>query len=333
MHLIDLPPQEFCASPDIGRHFVAGRDGQFRMFHFPHCLVDMQTLFPVASAGRVCTAMFALYEAQKYAQYFTAEFAAELQRHPRVDLEHVFVLGGSPNYWHFLVDHLATIALLPAFAESGIAMPIVVANETLNPGYVRLLEAGCDALRIPRPQAVASAQRVMRFRDAYVPCRSPQGPRFDFLRDLGRSLQAEDGTDAPERIFIRRGNVAYRRIANEVEVERALARRFGFVGVNTGEMSPFDQVRLMRNARIVVGGHGAALANLLFGVKLEQVVELYCGATQPFFKAVCNHWGTAHSFFEGVAVGEGSIEWDPGRPDNRDFSVDAERLIEAIGDD
>lgn len=330
MHLVDLPPQVFCGSPDIGQHFVAGRNGQFRMFHFRDCLVDMQTLFPIAPGGRVCTAMFALYEEQKYAQYFSEEFAVELQRHPRVDLEYGFVLGGSPNYWHFLVDHLSTIALLPSFGESGLPMPTLVANETLTPDYVQLLETGCALLNVGRPNAVAASQRIMRFRNSYVPCRSPLGPRLDFLRDLGRSIQGEGGSSAPERIFIRRGNVSYRRIENEDEIEQALAREFGFVAVTPGDMTPFDQMKLMRNARIVVGGHGAALTNTIFGVNLKHVIELYRSATQPFFKAVCDHWGIGHHFVQGIDANARSFERDPGRPDNQDYSIDVPGLLELV---
>jgi hypothetical protein len=328
MHLVDLPPAVFCGSSDIGQHFVAGRNSQFRMFHFRDCLVDMQSRFPIAPGGRVCTGMFGLYEGQKYEPYFSDEFALELQRHTQVDLEYGFVLGGSPNYWHFLVDHLSTLALLPSFGHTGLPTPTLVANATLTPDYVRLVETVCAFLNVARPNAVAASQRFMRLRNSYVPCRSPLGPRLEFLRDLGRSIQSAAQTPSPERIFLRRGSVSRRRITNETELEGALAREFGFVAIDPGGMSAFDQMRLMRKAHLVIGGHGAALTNVIFGVDLEHVVELYGGATQPFFKAVCDHWQIGHHFVPGAGLD--AAERDPGRPDNQDYSIDVYGLLKLV---
>jgi capsular polysaccharide biosynthesis protein len=334
MRIVDVPPSIFCNAPEIGQHFVAGRNRQFRMFHFRDCRVDMRMLFPIVASGgegRVCKAMFGMYEEQKYDEYFSGDFASRLPLDAPVDREFCFVLGGIRNYWHFLVDHLSKIALLPSFPESGLPMPAMVVNDTLTEDYLRLLEAGCALLGVQRPIIVMSPKRFTRFRNSYIPCVSPLGPRLDFLRDLGRAIQSSDAKDAPERIFIRRGGASHRRIENEGELERALAREFGFVALTAGDMTPFEQINAMKSARIVIAGHGAALTNIIFGVELKHVIELYVHATQPHYKAVCDHWGIAHHFVPGTSADPEARNPAVRRPDNQDYAVDVEAMLRLAG--
>jgi capsular polysaccharide biosynthesis protein len=75
-----------------------------------------------------------------------------------------------------------------------------------------------------------------------------------------------------ERIFIARK--VSRRIVNEEEVEKFLGT-FGFVKVYFEDIPVFDQWSLARNARAVVGIHGAALSSLFFNTHAATVIELF----------------------------------------------------------
>jgi len=326
MPLADLSPQEFCSAPDIGRLYVGGHDGRLRMFHFRDCLVDMHTVFPVAPGGRACRRMFAQFEESKYDEIFSGQFLVRLPSPPPVDLEHCFVLGGSYNYWHFVMDQLSRISLLTAFPRAGATMPTVLLNDAPPAGFLALLHRGFELLDLPPFRVGTTPKRFLRLRDAYVPCLGPLEPRYGFLRDLARRIQAGSTAAGPERVFLRRGDVPKRRIVNEQEVGQALVRQHGFVAITPGEAPPLEQVMWMKDARILVGGHGAAMTNLLFAPKLGHVVELYAHSTQPFFRRACEKSGIAHRFVEGTIEAAGPER----RPDDADYHVDVSRLLEVV---
>lgn len=82
-----------------------------------------------------------------------------------------------------------------------------------------------------------------------------------FLRD---AFCTPDAIARPRRrLYVSRGDAPHRRIVNEDALADALGG-WGFETVRLGEL-PFDeQVRLFEEAEIVVGAHGAGLANLVF---------------------------------------------------------------------
>jgi capsular polysaccharide biosynthesis protein len=329
--LFDLPAAEFCRSSDIGElagiEFPATRANLY-MFKFRDCWVDVDKAFPIAAGLQTCKALFRTYADHKYGEYYSGTFAAELQAHTSVDHEDVFVLGGSDNYWHFLVDHLGKISLLRYFETTP---PPLIITQRLPPEFVQLIALACVFLRVPRPEVVSTARPILRLRNSFVPCVNDTAPRLRFLRALGVAIQAPASASvAPERIFLRRGAVAQRRVRNEDELAEGLVRNLGFVVAEPGSMSILEQINLVKNARIIVGGHGAALTNLIFAPKLNSMVELFVGHTQPFFKSACDHLDVAHYFVRGDAVGSQDSFVGHDRQDNQDYSVPACQLMTLV---
>ena len=169
MRIVDVPPAEFCNAKEIGQHYVVRASGEFRMFNFKECLIDMRQLFPFAPDGRVSKAMFGMYEDAKYDEYFSAPFADLVSRDFPIDGEHCFVLGGLRNYWHFLVDHLSKVPLLTSFRPAGFPLPTVVINPAVTPDYLQLVRAACSLLNLQPTVAVAPRQ-MLRFKNSFVPC-------------------------------------------------------------------------------------------------------------------------------------------------------------------
>ena len=52
--------------------------------------------------------------------------------------------------------------------------------------------------------------------------------------------------------------MSQRRVPNESEVEQKLIEKFDFVAVDSGAMTVLEQINLVKRAKIIVGGHGAA---------------------------------------------------------------------------
>jgi capsular polysaccharide biosynthesis protein len=88
--------------------------------------------------------------------------------------------------------------------------------------------------------------------------RGPAGPAFDM----------------PERVFILRGNRGRRRLTNEGDLLDALGK-VGFVAIDPEELGLAGALGALRHARIVVGGHGAGLANIVGSTRLAAMVEMH----------------------------------------------------------
>ena len=74
-------------------------------------------------------------------------------------------------------------------------------------------------------------------------------------------------------LYISRSRAKRRRISNEDEVFDLLKLK-GFEKVNLEELKLMDQVKLFQEARMVIGCHGAGLANIMFMQKNQTVIEL-----------------------------------------------------------
>lgn len=121
-----------------------------------------------------------------------------------------------------------------------------------------------------------------------------------------------------ELIYISRALTSWRRIVNEVEVERLLAS-YGFTTYLTEKMNIGQQVELFSRAKIVVSATGAALANLMFAQEGTHVLEISTKESDPVLGeyycpetwATCEDMGHHYSFFHGEAIARpGNVRQD-----------------------
>lgn len=100
-----------------------------------------------------------------------------------------------------------------------------------------------------------------------------------FLRDL-MAAELQPSTHSPRRLYVRRSSTGARRVRNESELRRLL-EDLRFTTVDLESLSFSEQVRLFANADVVVGPHGAGLANLAFCRPGTRVVELFARRFTP----------------------------------------------------
>lgn len=94
-----------------------------------------------------------------------------------------------------------------------------------------------------------------------------------FLSSIFGKLSFEGfNFQTPERVFISRKKT--RRLVNEDEIEQTL-QEYGFEKVYFEDLLISEQWSITRNAKVIVGMHGAALSNLVFNRKGVKVVELF----------------------------------------------------------
>ncbi|MCP4121019.1 MAG: glycosyltransferase family 61 protein, partial [Bacteroidetes bacterium] len=75
------------------------------------------------------------------------------------------------------------------------------------------------------------------------------------------------------KIYISRKNAKRRRFINNDDVEQLVAK-LGFEIINMEDYSFFEQVALLKNAKFVIGLHGAGLTNINFMQQDSSVLEL-----------------------------------------------------------
>ena len=107
----------------------------------------------------------------------------------------------------------------------------------------------------------------------------------------------------PKRIFIGRGDSKRRKLLNECEVVKRL-NDLGFLRIIPGGM-PFDkQLKFFHNAEVIVGVHGAGLANLCVTRNGASVIEIMprLGFTHAY-SIISEARGLKYSFVMGEQVG------------------------------
>jgi tetratricopeptide (TPR) repeat protein len=180
-----------------------------------------------------------------------------------------FMLGGCPNYGHWLMDYLPRIALWQG------DVPLLVNSPLLPFQRESLVSVGA------RPDLLLGLDYPGAYRVPMLLYPSLQSlwcdPRLPFqagiitwLRERFASLMAPEPRG--RKLFVTRQG-ATRRLLNGDEIER-IAEQFGFEIVACETLSFGEQVRLFSEARIIAGAHGAGLVNMVFSPPGAQVIEL-----------------------------------------------------------
>ena len=108
-------------------------------------------------------------------------------------------------------------------------------------------------------------------------------------------LGTPNGTSAvaSEKVYIQRPQSGWRHILNEDDVHQNLVAR-GFLVVRPAERPFTEQIDVFRRASLIVGQHGAGLANLLFAPRAS-VVELVGDYGGPEYASMCSALGNAYT--------------------------------------
>jgi hypothetical protein len=192
----------------------------------------------------------------------------------------VLVSPESHNYYHWLSDVLPRIRLYEEVLDQ--VDHFCIASNVPQKFLDVLTEFGIPKERI----CFVNEKEKLHFDHLYVSSlpgsegRSPQWA-VDYLRSKLIKVPA-DGLPA-KNIYFKRGANANRKILNEDVIITDLAAN-GFEIIDPDELSLYEQVGLMQQARIVVGAHGAALSNLVFCREGAAVIELF---SPDYFRTDC----------------------------------------------
>ncbi len=261
---------------------------------------------------------------------------------PPVALPHnnVFDLRrNTPENWaHFLNNHLPIV--FRVCTELGIspADTLLVLPAGI-PDYIKGA-AGVFGIDVLATDALLEGDGLHYDVDPWTGVRAQRAAWVEtpFVHNVLTSIDAGSGTaDLPERVFLsRRGS---RAPLNEAELMAWLEPK-GFVRVYPEDLSPSDQIRLFRQAEVMVAVHGAGLAPLLYtqgGGRLRKLVEvLHAGHMTDNFRVMAEQVGCDWIGVRGRLKPEYIRPAYDFRQDFRDYSldnfeVDLAALEEAFG--
>lgn len=228
---------------------------------------------------------------------------------------------GDDNYGHWLVEIMPRLGLARLKCHvSGLAIPSVdgamksVIHESLNL---------CDKLKTT-PRFELKKNEVVFFKEIILVSGATQHGSYMsplMISEIDNAIQHIDGVNN-EKIFISRRGTA-RNIANQNEIEETL-KECGFSIINPASMNFIDQIRLFKNAKIIIGVMGAGMTNIVFAERGARIINL-SPATMPdtFFYFLSIHKGHIYSEIRGKNVVD-TKSWDT------EFIIDRDDLISEI---
>lgn len=278
---------------------------------------------PITADRAICLERHRMYSVGKYAGLSSSRALADALDVPwPAPMRDGIVFAGAATHWHFLIDGLGTLRGL-----AGLGPRTVYVDRNFSDGQIEFLlafarAAGCDEFRA----VVRLGGEFFRFDDCVFPCRSEIAEAVDWVRSV-LGVARPRPTPGPARLFVVRNRAEVRRLVNQERIGALLKERFGFETVDPAAMSLEEQRIAFGSARVIVGPHGAGLANAIFAARPVLLAELYHSTQQQFYGALAAVLGAAYLPVQGESVAQEALAR---RPDNADYRVDAQALVAAL---
>ena len=170
------------------------------------------------------------------------------------------------NWYHWLLDVLPRAALLPISEDADVRV-LTPAKLTRAQEETLALVGVHEERRYPYVGRHVVADELV-FPSLIAPTGNPPRWALEWLRErlVGEPKRHD------RRIYVSRADASMRRVANESDLIPLLAER-GFETLLPGELGLQDQLRAFAEAEVVLGPHGAGLANLCASSRAT-VIEL-----------------------------------------------------------
>lgn len=219
------------------------------------------------------------------------------------------------NWFHFLIETLPRLFLIPANLDS--TVPVIISG--------RVPKTGIQALRLitSRDITVVDENSITEIEKAYVPGpviyhpdtqflwgkTRKQDINFEALWLLRNRILENLWSDNEQRLTYWPRVSQYRTILNSKRIISTLSK-LGFKVVNPGGLSFSQQVQSVLESRFLVADGGALMANFIFakeGTRITVLVSKFGGAyAMPKFLG--EEFGAKVSILTGTAVGFGRAD-------------------------
>lgn len=237
------------------------------------------------------------------------------------------LIGGSTNYYHWLIDFFPRFHLLEKAGIPFRSTPIIV-NNRLTHFQLETL----DLLGICREQMIeVDTGQVVEVGNLVIPAILSSNTFvaqevLSWLRQFGLSRLPNNHTTGNRRLFISRADATVRRLINEEDVYAAL-EPLGFELFVPGAHSFIEQVEAFSIAECIVGPHGAGLTNLVFAPQNTVIIDIKntIGAAK-FFETLAGQLKLTYL----PLVGEAIMTDASRKKHDRDIRIEPRLVIETL---
>ena len=218
---------------------------------------DNKLLWDVSLEWLKAPEMHSIFQEKHLPPIIMTEETVAILNHPAAD-----------NFYHWMIETLARIHLIQ---QSNIKIDKYIINHLSLPFQLETLKA----VGIPEDRIIVPSNDFhLKAKQLIVPSfiDYPNAWTCKFVRDLLlNTIKIQNNKDY-ERIYIARPQ--RRRVKNEKEILDVL-NKYGFKSILPEYMSLQEQISVFNSAKIVIGPHGAGLANLVFCQSGTKVIELF----------------------------------------------------------
>jgi hypothetical protein len=228
--------------------------------------------------------------------------------------------AGFATYWHFLVDGLGLLRPVTDAPRN------LYVDDAISDAQLEFVRQFAHAAGFPEFKGVARLRAsAYEVRNGAFFCRARMSQRIAWIRSTLRIDASAPVPTSERRLFVLRNNAATRRLLNQDRVAALVQRRFGFEPIDPSMLTPWQQAMAFRGASVVMGPHGAGLANLMFAVRPAMLVELFHSVERLFFHSLCHTLDAFHLAIAGRPAG-----LEASRTDDTDYVVDEEAVTRAL---
>ena len=209
--------------------------------------------------------------------------------------------GNSSNYYHFLIDGIVHLSMLRRLGFN--APPIMFSSRKgLLPWQKDMLDlVGLSTILL----VDGDKTEVVKVADMHwienTGVNNLPAEELVHVRNIVRIASGTVNARSERKLYIKRKPGA-RAMINAEEIEIYLSAR-GYECIDLEGLSVPHQLRLFSEAKVVIGAHGAGLANILFcnpGAKLIDIIP-GTGEVRNFFWILCEKIGLLYRFIRSSA--------------------------------
>jgi hypothetical protein len=193
----------------------------------------------------------------------------------------------SAEYFHWFNDVLPRLITAIPFLPESTKFLINVNPRQYQLDSLRLLGIPLERLIEHPPDAEAIIEELFFATPLGHVCGSSGQVLRQLRDDILSAMKIKPSETQPERIWVSRERARTRRLLNEFEIKPIL-NDYGFSFIVLEEMPWLDQVRIVTNAKIIAGVHGAGLMNIIFAKQCLSMGELWGAKVYPHYLTVAS---------------------------------------------
>ena len=230
--------------------------------------IDSFNFFPITDDGHTFRDLFTWGNESKYNLFYTKQFNDKFNNN--IDnfkvFSNVYVLGSSANdnYYSNLITFLPRIFFLK---QNEISLAI---HRNSSNKFRNIILHILKKLNVKLNKFVYLDDDYFKFNNSEIPEFLKKNISIKILNKRFASIEQKK----PQiKIFISRQNTNYRNLINEDDIIKTLKLN-DFKIIDPNNLTIFEQIKIFRRAKVVIGTSGSALANIVFCKKGTKILEI-----------------------------------------------------------